>query len=51
MSYREDERKKAVNIREAFFRDAGDGFFSKKKGNLSFKTQLSIYGRASEMTL
>jgi hypothetical protein len=28
MSYREDERKKAVKIREALFRDPGAGLYS-----------------------
>lgn len=31
MSYREDERKKAVKIREALFRDPGDGLFFEEK--------------------
>ncbi len=31
MSYREDERKKAIKIREALFRDHGDGIFFKKE--------------------
>ena len=31
MSYRENERKKAVAIREALFRDPGAGIFSKKE--------------------
>jgi len=31
MSYREDERKKAVDIRAALFRDPGAGIFSKKE--------------------
>lgn len=31
MSFREDERKKAVNIRESLFRDPGAGIFFKKE--------------------
>jgi len=31
MSYREDERKKAIEIRDEVFRDPGAGVFSKKE--------------------
>jgi hypothetical protein len=37
MSYRENERKKAVEIREAFFRDPGAGVFYKKERDFVLK--------------
>jgi len=37
MSYREDERKKAIKIREALFRDPGAGIFYKKERDFVLK--------------
>ena len=37
MSYREEERKKAIKIREALFRDPGAGIFSKKERDFVLK--------------
>jgi len=37
MSYRENERKKAIEIREALFRDPGDGIFFKKEREFVLK--------------